>query len=299
LCLYLCLWGLGCAVDLGDIEDRRCDQGADCPSNLCEDGFCVLDPAQNNTQRPNNDPNQNSDQGCPQDMVLVAAGAFTQGAQGYAEDEAPPRQVTLSRYCIDRTEVTVAQYAACVEGGGCQAPVEAYSDDEDCNMGAPQRQQHPINCVSMRQAAAYCQWAGRRLPTEAEWEKAARGTDGRTWPWGDSPSPSCQLAVMSEDGQSLGCGAGTTAPVGSKPDGASPYGALDMAGNVWEWTADGYEEDYYSHAPNTDPAGPDEDTYFVRRGGGWYYTAQDLRTTARLSDRDTFADDDLGFRCAR
>jgi formylglycine-generating enzyme len=166
--------------------------------------------------------------------LRVPAGEFRRGREGNTPAHVPA-------FCIDRTEVTVAAYRACVSAGACTADhlTESTCNDpfgacfvhrETCNWDKPGREDHPINCVSWNQARRYCLWAGKRLPTNLEWEKAARGTDGRIHPWGGA-TPTCDLAVWAN-----GCGRYSTWPVGSKPRGASPYGALDMAGNVGEWT---------------------------------------------------------------
>jgi serine/threonine protein kinase/formylglycine-generating enzyme required for sulfatase activity len=154
------------------------------------------------------------------DMVSVEAGSFSMG-------KGAGTPTLTGAFSIDRTEVTVRAYSECVAAGGCT------STRRGCNLGQPGREEHPANCVNLVQAKGYCEWAGKRLPTGAEWEKAARGTSGQPYPWGEQP-PSCDLQVM----RGLGCGTRGTAPVGSLPAGASPYGALDMMGNVWEWTED-------------------------------------------------------------
>jgi formylglycine-generating enzyme required for sulfatase activity len=149
------------------------------------------------------------------EMVRVPAGEFTMGSKGGHSDEKPEHRVYLEEFYIDKYEVTVAQYRACVEAGACTAP----STGQYYNWGRSERENHPINGVDWDQAQAYCGWAGKRLPSEAEWEKAARGTDGRTYPWGNA-TPTCGYAVMSQGGD--GCGQDSTWPVGSKPSGASP-----------------------------------------------------------------------------
>ena len=241
-------------------------------------------------------------------MVLVPAGKFWMGCSARdsicQKDEKPGRKVYLDAFEIDRTEVTVAQYRACVRAGKCSKP-----DESECYVWAGsawkkgaelsaafKRDDHPVVCVNWNDATAYCGWAGKKLPTEAQWEKAARGTDGRVYPWGDDKA-SCRYAVMDDGGK--GCGTGGTMAVGSKPSGASPSGAFDMAGNVWEWTADWYGDSYYRNGPTKNPSGASGGSYRVLRGGSWNYNAAFLRT----SNRDGFApgnrSDYLGFRCAR
>jgi formylglycine-generating enzyme required for sulfatase activity len=223
----------------------------------------------------------------PGDMVQVPAGDFGMGCNaelddGCSNDEKPLHTAAISAFEIDRTEVTQAQYAACLSAGKCTAP----SCDWNCD-----NQDFPAGCVTWDQADAYCGWAGKRLPTEAEWEKAARGPEGSTYPWGND-EPDCSLANMS------GCSPGALA-VGSLAAGASPYGALDMAGNVVELVADWYDEAYYASSPPADPAGPKSGTRHVGRGGGFKSDAEYLRTSKRDWYDATDAAASLGFRCAR
>ncbi len=204
-------------------------------------------------------------------MVTIPAGNFL-----YGDDK---KSVYLAAFKIDRTEVTVADYARCVQAGKCTKPDS--SSDPD-NWGKPGRENHPVNDVNWNDAKAYCEWAGKRLPSEQEWEKAARGTDGRTYPWGEQ-EPTCDRTILDEGG--LGCGKNGTWPVCSKPNGNSPYGLCDMTGNVWEWTADWYTVNETR----------------VLRGGSW--SDDGNMTFFRAGDRSGCAPADLGnnlgFRCAQ
>lgn len=223
----------------------------------------------------------------PGDMVPVAAGEFTMGCdetadEGCADDELPPHGVSLSAFEIDRSEVTQDQYAACVGAGACEVP----SCTWNCELT-----NYPASCISWSQAKTYCAWVDKRLPTEAEWEKAARGEQGATYPWGDA-EPDCMLANLA------GC-VGAPMPVGMLEAGASPYGALDMAGNMVEMVADWYDETYYASSPTEDPIGPETGTRYGGRGGG--YSSEGI--WLRAAKRDWYDLSDwapaLGFRCAR
>ena len=216
-------------------------------------------------------------------------------------DEVPQHTVTLSAFEVDKTEVTVAQYASCVSAGGCNAP-----DFGTCytaggvTWGVFGKEQHPINCVTWYDAEDYCAFAGKRLCTEAEWEKAARGTDGRKYPWGNEDA-SCDYAVMDENGQlnQFGCGLGSTWAVGSKLAGVSPSGALDMAGNVWEWTADWYSSSYYGSSPASSPAGPSSGSERVFRGGSLFDEYPWVRASIRVHGRPFDHAGYVGVRCCR
>jgi formylglycine-generating enzyme required for sulfatase activity len=220
-------------------------------------------------------------------MVYVPAGGFHMGSGWDAWDQGqqPQHTIYLDAFWIDQTEVTNAQYQKCVETGACRAAAGTSGYDPE---GKPD---HPVE-VTWSDAGSYCQWAGARLPTEAEWEKAARGTDGRTYPWGNA-RPDCSLATaFGKDGS---CATGAV-PVGSTPAGASPYGALDMAGNAAEWVNDWFDYQYYAQSPGRNPPGPESGTSRVVRGGNW----DSIPDWISCFHRDGWGPEDYfaGFRCA-
>ena len=218
-------------------------------------------------------------------MVYVPAGPFEMGSNNGDSDERPVHTVTLDAFWIDQTEVTNAMYALCVGAGACREPAQtnAYRNTSRAN--------HPVVYVNWQQASDYCAWADTRLPTEAEWEKAARGSDGHTYPWGNN-NPTCRLANY------RGC-VSSTVPVGSYPTGASPYGALDMAGNVWEWVSDWYDANYYSNVPAENPTGPTSGQSRVLRGGSWINIDDDIRSAVRNGNYPVNSNSLVGFRCLR
>ena len=187
-------------------------------------------------------------------MVYVPEGNFTMGTTEKPAEQ-PIHQVYLDAYWIDRTEVTNALYAKCVEAGKCLPPELNNSITHPSYYGNPQYSDYPVIYVNWKQAQAYYEWSGARLPTEAQWEKAERGTDGRLYPWGN--------ALPTKDLENFNKIVGDTTAVGSYPSGASPYGALDMAGNVWNWTADWYGDTYYASSPSSNPQGPSTGIYRV------------------------------------
>jgi formylglycine-generating enzyme required for sulfatase activity len=180
-------------------------------------------------------------------------------------------------------------YQQCENAGVCRAPQNSSSYTRTSYYGASQFAEYPVIYVSWDDAVAYCAWAWRELPTEAQWEKAARGTDGRTYPWGEG---------IDASKANYNSNIGDTSAVGSYPAGASPYGAYDMAGNVWEWVADWYDSGYYSRSPDNNPTGPTSGEYRVLRGGGWdlndYYQRSADRGNYDPTNRDIY----VGFRCA-
>jgi formylglycine-generating enzyme required for sulfatase activity/tRNA A-37 threonylcarbamoyl transferase component Bud32 len=262
---------------------------------------------------------------CPEGMVLVARGTFSMGSD--AADEGPIHKVTIGPYCIDKTEVTAARYAECVGAGKCEARTEASwkgIDEEDkkrnnpfCTFGKPDMAEHPINCVEWADADAYCRWAGKRLPSEAEWEFAARGGDGRALPWGDAAPTTkhlnaCDLSCRDHFGGGQKTwdvlfeendGHVGPAPVASFPAGASPSGALDMAGNVQEWTADWFVPYEGSLTPVEDPEPapePPENGRRVARGGSFLsYATNYVSTSNRFSTARDKRAATVGFRCAK
>ncbi len=220
-------------------------------------------------------------------MVFVPAGEFMMGSD--KSNEKPEHLVYIDAFWIYQTQVTNTFYRKCIEAGSCEGSLSRYVEND-----------YPAVNINWFQANAYCEWAGGRLPTEAEWEKAARGDDGRIYPWGNE-EPTCDLANY------LGCVGGRqkdgtmidgTMPVGSYPEGASPYGALDMAGNVWEWVADRYDQDYYSQSPYPNPKGPETGQYRVLRGGAWGFAIDFLPTTYRYRSNPS-SPDYGGFRCVQ
>ena len=240
-----------------------------------------------------------------EDMVQIPAGSFTMGTDDpRATDERPGHQVFLSAFYIDKCEVTNAHFRSFAEATGYLTTAEQegtterqdgidWRHPEGPDSDISQRLDHPVVYVSWHDARAYCTWKGKRLPTEAEWEKSARGTDGRMWPWGEVYEEGRANTWGREDGHEK------TGPVAAFPSGASPYGVLDMAGNVWEWCADWYVQDYYARGVDKDPQGPEKGCFKILRGGSWINPESVLRSSNRFEilpvDRGPY----VGFRCAR
>ena len=238
-------------------------------------------------------------------MVLVPAGEFKMGCNMWVDKECandmdsfvgnedPLHRVYLDAFYIDKFEVTQGQYDECAKAGACQPnpKVEGFAGEFQ-----------PVTVVDWNMARTYCEWAGKRLPTEAEWEKALRGPDGRKYPWGNSwdDDVDCNRAIMKDvKNNANGCGRGSTWELGSKPAGVSFYGAYDMLGNVAEWCSDYWDKDYYKVSPARNPKGPDSGPGHVIRGGDWISGPRDLRCSARDHTLTYSAFKGSGIRCAR
>jgi formylglycine-generating enzyme required for sulfatase activity len=223
-------------------------------------------------------------------MVLVPAGDFIMGSGNGDPDERPIHPVYLDAYYIDKFEVTNALYQDCVIAEVCKPPVNAGSYTRNSYFGSSLYKDYPVVYVDWNMANAYCEWREASLPTEAQWEKAARGPDELTYPW--EGKIDCQKANY------RGCINGTS-QAGSYENGKSPYGVYDMAGNVWEWVADWYSADYYKSFSPRNPLGPDVGRARIFRGGSWSRDAYDLRTSNRVNYAPSYNNFDIGFRCAR
>jgi len=228
------------------------------------------------------------------ESVRIAGTTFWMGSApgDGAADEHPRHAVAISSFSLDRTEVTNARYAACVVAGICKAPAYLSSQKRAHYFDDRAFADYPVIFVGWGEADAFCRWAGGRLPTEAEWEFAARGPSPsvNTYPWGEE-APDCSRANLG------GC-VGDTDRVGLRPLGASPFGAQDMAGNVWEWTQDWYDADYYQRASGSDPRGPEAGTLKVMRGGCWMSGPDSVRVSCRKAELPSTWAPNVGFRCA-
>lgn len=222
-------------------------------------------------------------------MALVPAGEFIMGSSMGEADEQPVHWVYVGTFFMDTYQVSVSQYARFLDATSQEAPPDWSI------MNRSQHQKRPIANVDWPEAKAYCTWAGKRLPTEAEWEKAARGTDGRTYPWGNE-HPTKFFANVSRDNWN---NHGALTAVGTFEGGKSPYGIYDMAGNVWEWVNDWYDPDYYKTSPSKNPTGPSMGESKVIRGGSWGSRPDALRSSNREIHSPSIRGLGTGFRCAK
>ena len=239
-------------------------------------------------------------------MRLIPDGEFTMGRNGGFKDERPVHTVYLESYYIDKYEVTNILYEACVNNGVCTPPQNIGSGSSSSYYGNPEFSNYPVIYVDWYQSKTYCEWRGARLPTEAEWEKAARGTNERYFPWGNNFQ--CRNGnfddIIGLNGYVITGGPNcdgyeNTSPVGSFENGKSPFGTYDMVGNVWEWVSDWYDGNYYADSLYQDPQGPSSGNGRVIRGGAWdVANIENLFTTRHIGFEPSTVGDYLGFRCA-
>jgi formylglycine-generating enzyme required for sulfatase activity len=225
-------------------------------------------------------------------VLLVPAGEFTMGSEKGDANESPVHRVYVDAFYMDKYEVTNALYKVCVEAGGCTPPQNKSSYTRSQYYGNSEFDNYPVIYVDWNQSNAYCEWRGGSLPTEAQWEKAAHDADGNPYPWGTGTD--CNKANYW--GNDVVC-VGDTTSVGRYESGKDPYGIYDLAGNVWEWTADWYFETYYQESPLTNPLGPDRGQYRVLRGGAWSEYGSTLRASIRYAAAPDVTNFNLGFRC--
>jgi len=206
------------------------------------------------------------------------------------KDAEPVHEVYLDAFWIDKFEVTVRMYFLCAQAGVCKEPKDKTSNGSSDYYGNVNFDNNPMIYVDWDMAKTYCEWAHRRLPSEAEWEKSARGENAFTFPWGTDVPNNTLLNYYKR--------VGDTTEVGKYPDGVSHYGALDMAGNVWEWVADWYDETYYASSPSSNPLGPESGQERIVRGGSWNNLSVYVRSSFRNEIAPDHADYAVGFRCA-
>ncbi|MEW6324172.1 MAG: formylglycine-generating enzyme family protein [Nitrospirota bacterium] len=227
-------------------------------------------------------------------MILIPAGEFLMGNERGQNNERPVRKINLDAYWIDKYEVTMAQFYAFVAATSHREPrLAGYLAVESVELPSFLEADKPVVGVSWLDADAFCRWKGKRLPTEAEWEKAAKGTGQRAWPWGDQPIPTVVNLEGIEDHFP------GTAPVDYFSEGQSAYGVYQMAGNAMEWTNDWYDEHYYKVMPAKNPAGPPIGDEKVIRGGSWHDSFRYSHTYSRFKMLPEYRDVTIGFRCAR
>ncbi|MGQ0812347.1 MAG: formylglycine-generating enzyme family protein [Nitrospiraceae bacterium] len=233
-------------------------------------------------------------------MVIVSAGPFPMGVpagdRDGGRDEYPRHEVHVDTYSIDTYEVTNGRYIEFVKATGHRVPHNPKNPTRNLWQGEAITESltnRPVINVDWFDAEAYCKWAGKRLPTEAEWEKAAKGNQDRRFPWGNVEPTAKHLNYNQQ-----WIGEKTLMPVGSYDAGKSPYGAYDMAGNVWEWVADWYDPRYYETSPANNPKGPENGTKKVIRGAGWQNETPTVRIFTRVDSDPTVRNESTGFRCA-
>lgn len=271
--------------------DMRVDTGGDSDSDSDTDTDSDADTD------TDTDSDSDSDTEARIIWINIPGGTFDMGSTDQANQQ-PVHEVTLSSFDLTKTEVTVSQYKSCVKKGACTEPSnENYCSNTSYNeWDSLQRKNYPVDCVSWEQATAFCAFAGGRLPTESEWEYAARSAgNDYDYPWGNDP-PTCSYVIM--DNGRNGCGSGGPVEVCSITAGNTAQGLCDMSGNVWEWVKDRYY-DNYTGAPTDGSAFEESNTDCVMRGGSSNYKPGALTTTYRYHHEQTFQNDDLGFRCAR
>ncbi len=314
--------GIACTVDSCDAgkgcvyvgDNTPCADSEPCLADICEPGKgCTHPPASSATACP--DGMCDAKGGCvkvaapPPGMSFIPGGTFQMGCvpgdgSCYA-NESPRHTVTVDAFYMDQMELTVGAFKKCVAAGVCAVPSDKWGPvvNVACNFPKTGKDDHPINCVDWVSADAYCKWVGLRLPSEAEWEYAARGgLDGKLYPWGDVATE--EFAVYSSNSTGLDFtefmnGKEGSNPVGSKPAGVNSFGLFDMSGNLCEWVNDWYASDYYESSPTENPKGPTTGTYRANRGGFYKYPAEGLRASLRFHDVPTQFFDGLGFRCAK
>ncbi|MBO7127559.1 formylglycine-generating enzyme family protein [bacterium] len=298
------------------------DEGANTPESFCYSGGAVLyeGATQFKVCPGDSDKFQKQlckdgkwvDEGdCVSGSVTISSGSFKMGCNkdmegNCPEDTVPVHEVALSSYVMDKFEVPVELFELCIAENVCtndnadEPHYRTSSESDKCNIGNPERKNHPANCVTWYGAKAYCEWLGKRLPTEAQWENAAKSGKVQIYPWGNTPVASCDNTVMK--GAANGCGSNTTSPIGSKASGISEQGIFDLSGNVSEYTEDWYEKKFYSteeasKADTQGPAEPEKDKYKVIRGGSYIYGENHTRASFRSSSKLDDPAIDFGFRC--